>query len=109
MANVTASGSVSQVSDWLTRRISAPYKSGFAGAYAMMMDTAREFGDYEIADAALRALDQDCGRADDGFLRNVAAQGSTPVARRSPRPSEFVLRRSVRRGTGSDLDRENRA
>ena len=42
------------------------YKSGFAGAYAMLMDTAREFGDYEIADAAQRALDQDCGRADDG-------------------------------------------
>ena len=32
----------------------------------MLMDTAREFGDYEIADAAQRALDQDCGRADDG-------------------------------------------
>jgi hypothetical protein len=42
------------------------YKSGYAGAYAMIMDTAREFGDYEIADAAQRALDQDCGRADDG-------------------------------------------
>ncbi|HUY27699.1 MAG TPA: hypothetical protein VMV27_09800 [Candidatus Binataceae bacterium] len=42
------------------------YKSGYAGAYAMLMDTAREFGDYEIADAAQRALDQDCGRADDG-------------------------------------------
>jgi Linalool dehydratase/isomerase len=42
------------------------YKSGYAGAYAMLMDTAREFGDYEIADAALRALDQDCGRAEDG-------------------------------------------
>ncbi len=42
------------------------YKSGYAGAYAMLMDAAREFGDYEIADAALRALDQDCGRADDG-------------------------------------------
>ena len=42
------------------------YKSGYAGAYAMLMDTAREFGDYQIADAALRALDQDCGRADDG-------------------------------------------
>jgi hypothetical protein len=56
------------------RRLSLPgkgfdfgnYKSGYAGAYAMLMDTAREFGDYEIADAALRALDQDCGRADDG-------------------------------------------
>jgi hypothetical protein len=42
------------------------YKSGYAGAYAMLMDTAREFGDYQIADAALRALDEDCGRADDG-------------------------------------------
>ncbi|HYL57411.1 MAG TPA: hypothetical protein VEU51_00970 [Candidatus Acidoferrales bacterium] len=42
------------------------YRSGYTGAYAMLMDTAREFGDYEIADAALRALDQDCGRADDG-------------------------------------------
>jgi hypothetical protein len=42
------------------------YKSGYAGVYAMLMDTAREFGDYEIADAALRALDGDCGRADDG-------------------------------------------
>src|SRR5260370_26048835 len=46
------------------------YTSGFDGAYAMMMDTAREFGDSEIADAALRRLDQDCGRADDcGGLR----------------------------------------
>ena len=42
------------------------YKSGFTGAYAMLMDTAREFGDYEIAEAAQRALDQDCGRSDDG-------------------------------------------
>jgi len=42
------------------------YKSGYAGAYAMLMDAAHEFGDYEIADAALRALDRDCGRADDG-------------------------------------------
>ncbi len=42
------------------------YKSGYTGVYATLMDTAREFGDYEIADAALRALDRDCGRADDG-------------------------------------------
>ncbi len=42
------------------------YRPGHAGAYAMLMDTAREFGDYEFADAAQRALDQDCGRADDG-------------------------------------------
>ncbi len=42
------------------------YKAGFAGAYGMIMDSAREFGDYEMADAAQRSLDQDCGRADDG-------------------------------------------
>ena len=42
------------------------YKPGFGGAYAMIMDSAREFGDDEIAEAAQRALDQDCGRADDG-------------------------------------------
>lgn len=42
------------------------YKPGFGGAYAMIMDTAREFGDYEIADAAQRSLDQDCGRTTDG-------------------------------------------
>jgi hypothetical protein len=42
------------------------YKPGFGGAYAMIMDSAREFGDYEIADAAQRALDQDCGRTTDG-------------------------------------------
>jgi hypothetical protein len=42
------------------------YRPGFAGAYASIMDCAREFGDYETADAAQRALDQDCGRAADG-------------------------------------------
>lgn len=42
------------------------YRPGFAGAYASIMDSAREFGDYETADAAQRALDQDCGRSTDG-------------------------------------------
>jgi len=42
------------------------YRPGFAGAYASIMDSAREFGDYETADAAQRALDQDCGRTDEG-------------------------------------------
>jgi hypothetical protein len=46
------------------------YRPGFAGAYAGIMDCAREFGDYQTADAAQRALDQDCGRAlDGGVLR----------------------------------------
>jgi hypothetical protein len=46
------------------------YRPGFAGAYAGIMDCAREFGDYETADAAQRALDSDCGRTmSDGVLR----------------------------------------
>jgi Linalool dehydratase/isomerase len=46
------------------------YRPGFAGAYASIMDCAREFGDEQTADAAQRALDQDCGRAlDGGVLR----------------------------------------
>ncbi|MDO8434079.1 MAG: hypothetical protein Q7S58_16905 [Candidatus Binatus sp.] len=46
------------------------YRPGFGGAYAMIMDSAREFGDYDTADAAERALDQDCGRTDErGILR----------------------------------------
>jgi hypothetical protein len=42
------------------------YRPGFAGAYASIMDFAREFGHFETADAAQRALDQDCGRTDEG-------------------------------------------
>jgi Linalool dehydratase/isomerase len=42
------------------------YKPGFGGAYAMIMDSAREFGDAETADAAQRALDQDCGQTSAG-------------------------------------------
>lgn len=42
------------------------YRPGFTFAYASIMDCAREFGDYETADAARRALDQDCGRTDEG-------------------------------------------
>ncbi len=48
------------------------YKPGFGGAYAMIMDSAREFGDQEIADAAQRALDQDCGRTDEGGVLRYA-------------------------------------
>src|SRR5260370_37599523 len=42
------------------------YKSGYTGAFAMLMDTAREFSDSEIDEAALIALYQDCVSADDG-------------------------------------------
>ncbi len=44
------------------------YRPGFAGAYASIMDSAREFGDYDTAEAAQRALDQDCGRTDEGGI-----------------------------------------
>src|SRR5260370_18765263 len=63
----------------------ANYKSGYTGAYAMLMDTARQFGDSEIADAALRALDQDCGRADDcgGLRYSKASNLSNPIPMRT--------------------------
>ncbi len=48
------------------------YRPGFAGAYAGIMDCAREFGDEQTADAAQRALDQDCGRATDGGVLRYA-------------------------------------
>ncbi len=44
------------------------YKSGYTGAYAMIANSAREFGDYEIAAAAQRALDEDCSRTDNGGI-----------------------------------------
>jgi len=37
--------------------------------YATFMNGAREFGDNEIAEAAQRSLDQDCGPRDDGGVR----------------------------------------
>lgn len=37
------------------------YRPGQAAFYAEYMINAREFGDYEIAEAAQRSLDQDCG------------------------------------------------
>jgi Linalool dehydratase/isomerase len=39
------------------------YRPGYAGAFAHIADCAREFGDYDTAEAAQRALDQDCGRS----------------------------------------------
>jgi len=48
------------------------YRRGFTGAYGSILIGAREFGDTEIAEAALRSLDQDCGLATDGGVRRYA-------------------------------------
>jgi hypothetical protein len=44
------------------------YRQGWAGVYATILNAAREFGDEEIAAAAQRSLDRDCGRRDDGGI-----------------------------------------
>ena len=36
------------------------YRTGFAGTYGSIMAAACEFGDYDLAEAAQRSLDQDC-------------------------------------------------
>jgi hypothetical protein len=44
------------------------YRPGWAGVYATILNAAHEFGDEEIAAAAQRSLDRDCGRRDDGGI-----------------------------------------
>lgn len=48
------------------------YRSGNGGAYASIMGVAREFGDDDLAAAAQRALDEDCGRTDEGGVLRYA-------------------------------------
>ncbi len=76
------------------------YKPGFGGAYAMIMDSAREFGDSEIADAAERALDQDCGRSDEGGVLRYAKMSNlsniTAARARFHRRDDF--RRTIMEG-----------
>jgi Linalool dehydratase/isomerase len=76
------------------------YRPGFAGAYASIMDCAREFGDYQTADAAQRALDQDCGRAlDGGVLRySKASNLSNIMAARSRIHRRDDFRKTVTQG-----------
>jgi hypothetical protein len=45
------------------------YSSGHTAAYASFLSAAHEFGDNEIADAAQRALDQDCGLSVENGVR----------------------------------------
>ena len=44
------------------------YRQGWAGVYATILNAAHEFGDEEIADAAQRSLDRECGRRNDGGI-----------------------------------------
>jgi hypothetical protein len=45
------------------------YRPGFTAAYAGLLIAAREFGDDEIATAAQRSLDADCGLSEEGGVR----------------------------------------
>ncbi len=62
------------------RRLSLPgspidfgnYRSGPAYAYATLLTAAREFGDEEVAEAALRSLETDCELASDGGVQRYA-------------------------------------
>lgn len=69
------------------------YRPGFGGAYAMIMDSAREFGDYDSADAAQRALDQDCGRSNEGGILRYSKMSNlsniTAVRARIHRRNDF--------------------
>lgn len=50
---------------WLDTIDPGHYKPGALFAYAAVAMCGREFGDDELAEAALRSMDQDCGRVDD--------------------------------------------
>jgi hypothetical protein len=50
---------------WLDTIDPGHYKPGSLFAYAAVAMCGREFGDDELAEAALRSMDQDCGRIDD--------------------------------------------
>lgn len=45
------------------------YGTGFGGAYAAIMAVAREFGDNNLALAAWRALEEDCGLTEENGVR----------------------------------------
>jgi hypothetical protein len=44
------------------------YRPGCLFAYVAILMSAREFGDDELAEAALRSMDQDCGRSQNGVV-----------------------------------------
>ncbi|MDJ0851758.1 MAG: hypothetical protein QNK04_25555 [Myxococcota bacterium] len=62
------------------RRLSLPgspidpgnYRGGPAFAYATVLTAAREFGDEDVAEAALRSLEADCELASDGGVQRYA-------------------------------------
>jgi hypothetical protein len=48
------------------------YRSGFGGVYAAIMAVAREFGDNDLALAAWRGLEEDCGLTEENGVRRFA-------------------------------------
>ncbi|MGE0487447.1 MAG: hypothetical protein AB7Q81_25070 [Gammaproteobacteria bacterium] len=52
------------------------YRPGMLFAYAAVAICGREFGDHELAEAAIRSMDQDCGRVEeDGAIYYKTASG----------------------------------
>ena len=52
------------------------YKPGHGMSYSGIASAAREFGDSEIADAALRSLDQDCSPTSEGGVLRYTAMSN---------------------------------
>lgn len=48
------------------------YRPGLLFAYAAILISAREFGDHELAEAARRSMDQDCGLFEEGGVAGYA-------------------------------------
>jgi hypothetical protein len=56
------------------------YRPGWTGAYASIMDSAREFGDEETAAAAQESLDRRCGRSiEGGVLRYIGGSNLSNI------------------------------
>jgi len=78
------------------------YRPGWTGAYASIMDSAREFGDEETAAAAQESLDRRCGRSiEGGVLRYTGGSNLSnilAVRARIHRRDDFRI--AVTRGPG---------
>jgi hypothetical protein len=81
------------------------YRQGWAGAYATILNAAHEFGDEEIAAAAQRSLDRDCGRRDDGgILRYTKASNlSNTFAARARIVRRDDFRNAVTQGPSASV------
>lgn len=80
------------------------YRQGWTGAYAGIMDGAKEFGDEETAAAAQASLDEFCGRTmDGGVLRYTKGSNlSNVMAARARFHRRDDFRNAVVRGPGGE-------